>query len=97
MDVQRTCLLIGVSSGAQKIIGLGFLDVQRTCLLIAVSDGAQKIIGLGFMDVQRTCLLIAVSDGAQSPQNRISFLASYEKAQESEFLKSSIEIHSHHE
>jgi hypothetical protein len=32
MDVQRTCLLIDVSSGAQKITGSGFMDVQRTCL-----------------------------------------------------------------
>jgi len=33
MDVQRTCLLIGVSYGAQKITGSGFMDVQRTCLV----------------------------------------------------------------
>jgi hypothetical protein len=57
MDVQRTCLLIGVSYGAQKITGSGFMDVQRTCLLIGVSYGAQKITGSGFMDVQRTCLV----------------------------------------
>jgi hypothetical protein len=43
MDVQRTCLLIGDSSGAQKITGSGFMDVQRTCLIIGVSSGAQKI------------------------------------------------------
>jgi len=55
----------GVSSGAQKITGSGFMDVQRTCLLIDVSSGAQKITGSGFMDVQRTCLLIDVSSGAQ--------------------------------
>jgi hypothetical protein len=54
MDVQRTCLLIDVSSGAQKITGSGFMDVQKTCLLIDVSSGAQKITGSGFMDVQRS-------------------------------------------
>jgi hypothetical protein len=80
MDVQRTCLLIGVSSGAQKIIGLGFMDVQRTCLLIGVSSGAQKINGLGFMDVQRTCLIIPVSSGAQSLLNQMFFLANYKKS-----------------
>jgi hypothetical protein len=57
MDVQTTCLIIGVSSGAQKINGSGFMDVQTTCLLIGDSSGAQKIIGSGFMDVQRTCLV----------------------------------------
>jgi hypothetical protein len=46
----------GVSSGAQKITGSGFMDVQRTCLLIDVSSGAQKITDSGFMDVQRTYL-----------------------------------------
>jgi hypothetical protein len=45
MEVQRTYLLIGVSYGTQKIIGLWFMDVQRTYLLIGVSYGAQKIIG----------------------------------------------------
>jgi hypothetical protein len=43
MDAQRTCLLIDVSYGAQKMIGSGFMDVQRTCLIIGVSSGAQKI------------------------------------------------------
>jgi hypothetical protein len=57
MDAQRTCLLIDVSYGAQKMIGSGFMDARRTCLLIDVSYGAQKIIGSGFMDVQRTCLV----------------------------------------
>jgi hypothetical protein len=55
MDAQRTCLLIDVSYGAQKMIGSGFMDVQRTCLIIGVSSGAQKINDSGFMDVQRTC------------------------------------------
>jgi hypothetical protein len=48
MDVQRTYLLIDVSSGAQKITGSGFMDVQRTCLLIDVSSGAQKITDSDF-------------------------------------------------
>jgi hypothetical protein len=30
MDVLRTCLLIGVSFGAQKITGSGFMDVLKT-------------------------------------------------------------------
>jgi hypothetical protein len=42
IDVLRTCLLIGVSSGAPKINVSGFMGVLRTLLLIGVSDGARR-------------------------------------------------------
>ena len=42
IDVLRTCLLIGVSSGSPKINVSGFMGVLRTLLLIGVSDGARR-------------------------------------------------------
>jgi hypothetical protein len=55
----------GVSAGAQKFTGSGFMDVQRTCLIIGLSAGAQKFFVSRFMDIQRTCLLKGVSAGAR--------------------------------
>jgi hypothetical protein len=45
MNVQRRCLLTGVSAGAQKFFGSRFMDIQRTCLLKGVSAGA-RVMGL---------------------------------------------------
>ena len=47
IDVLRTCLLIGVSSGAPKINVSGFMGVLRTLLLIRCLRWSPKITGCG--------------------------------------------------